>query len=226
MTAAGVERGGPVLAIESSTARGSVAVIAGGELLARREVALRAREVERLMPAVAEALEEAGLRPSALGAVLCGAGPGSFTGLRIGGAIAKGLAHAAGLPLLTVPSLLLLAAAAAARYGAGSYLASADALRDERFVHLAVADASGTVSSRDAPPLLPAAAVVGFAASVGARVIVPGDDDLWPDAAMVAHLRDGVSGPVALASWEPTYGRLAEAQVKWEREHGRPLPAS
>jgi tRNA threonylcarbamoyladenosine biosynthesis protein TsaB len=31
-------------------------------------------------------------------------------------------------------------------------------------------------------------------------------------------------GPVDLASWEPDYGRLAEAQVRWERAHGRPLP--
>jgi tRNA threonylcarbamoyladenosine biosynthesis protein TsaB len=32
------------------------------------------------------------------------------------------------------------------------------------------------------------------------------------------------SGPVDLASWEPEYGRLAEAQVRWEAAHGRPLP--
>jgi tRNA threonylcarbamoyladenosine biosynthesis protein TsaB len=31
-------------------------------------------------------------------------------------------------------------------------------------------------------------------------------------------------GPVDLASWEPDYGRLAEAQVRWEAEHGRALP--
>jgi tRNA threonylcarbamoyladenosine biosynthesis protein TsaB len=31
------------------------------------------------------------------------------------------------------------------------------------------------------------------------------------------------SGPVDLASWEPSYGRLAEAQVRWEAAHGRPL---
>jgi tRNA threonylcarbamoyladenosine biosynthesis protein TsaB len=30
--------------------------------------------------------------------------------------------------------------------------------------------------------------------------------------------------PVNIGSWEPAYGRLAEAQVKWESAHGRPLP--
>jgi tRNA threonylcarbamoyladenosine biosynthesis protein TsaB len=33
------------------------------------------------------------------------------------------------------------------------------------------------------------------------------------------------SGPVDLAGWEPDYGRLAEAQVRWEAVHGRPLTA-
>jgi tRNA threonylcarbamoyladenosine biosynthesis protein TsaB len=33
-------------------------------------------------------------------------------------------------------------------------------------------------------------------------------------------------GPVDIDTWEPQYGRLAEAQVKWEAAHGRPLPAS
>jgi hypothetical protein len=32
--------------------------------------------------------------------------------------------------------------------------------------------------------------------------------------------------PVDLATWEPQYGRVAEAQAKWEREHGRPLTGS
>jgi tRNA threonylcarbamoyladenosine biosynthesis protein TsaB len=41
---------------------------------------------------------------------------------------------------------------------------------------------------------------------------------------MMATLLD--RGPVDIDTWEPQYGRLAEAQVKWEAAHGRPLPAS
>ena len=51
--------------------------------------------------------------------------------------------------------------------------------------------------------------------------------DVVPDASAVASLLSRViaAGAVPLDSWEPRYGRLAEAQVKWEAAHGRPLSA-
>jgi hypothetical protein len=60
----------------------------------------------------------------------------------------------------------------------------------------------------------------------GVRVIGPGQQvDAHPHARGVAPILASVmeSGPVDLASWEPDYGRLAEAQVRWEAAHGRPL---
>ena len=62
------------------------------------------------MPAVADALREATVDPRQLDRIVCGAGPGSFTSLRIAGAIAKGLALSAGAPLHPVSSLLLVVA--------------------------------------------------------------------------------------------------------------------
>jgi tRNA threonylcarbamoyladenosine biosynthesis protein TsaB len=48
---------------------------------------------------------------------------------------------------------------------------------------------------------------------------------VMPAAAAVVRLREwGRLEPVALTSWEPEYGRLAEAQVVWERTHGQALP--
>jgi tRNA threonylcarbamoyladenosine biosynthesis protein TsaB len=58
------------------------------------------------------------------------------------------------------------------------------------------------------------------------RVIGPGrPTDARPHARGVAALLRSIiaAGPVDLASWEPDYGRLAEAQVRWEAAHGRPL---
>ena len=58
------------------------------------------------------------------------------------------------------------------------------------------------------------------------RAVGPGQRlDFHPHARGVAPLLQSVveHGPVDLASWEPNYGRLAEAQVRWEAAHGRPL---
>jgi hypothetical protein len=58
------------------------------------------------------------------------------------------------------------------------------------------------------------------------RIVGPGREiDAHPHARGVASILPSIvdSGPVNLASWEPDYGRLAEAQVRWEAAHGRPL---
>jgi hypothetical protein len=63
-------------------------------------------------------------------------------------------------------------------------------------------------------------------AGLDARVIGRGEAiDAVPRAAAVLPILGRVlqSGPVALDAWEPDYGRLAEAQVRWEAQHGRPL---
>ncbi len=98
-----------ILALDTATRLSGVAVYdTEGGAVVRRERAGGA--AERLLVLVDEALMEAGLRPADLQGVVCGAGPGSFTGLRIGAATAKGLCFALGLPLVMVSSLRALAA--------------------------------------------------------------------------------------------------------------------
>jgi tRNA threonylcarbamoyladenosine biosynthesis protein TsaB len=103
-------RTGPLLAIETSTATARVAVVAAGGdgVLAAREKTA-ARHSSNLLGLVDETLGSAGLRLRDLGAIACGAGPGSFTGLRVGLAVAKGLALPTGLPLVLASSLEALA---------------------------------------------------------------------------------------------------------------------
>jgi tRNA threonylcarbamoyladenosine biosynthesis protein TsaB len=93
----------------------------------------RPAHARELMPAVAEAMERAGVGYSELKAIAVGVGPGSFTGLRIGIATARALASANGLELRPVSSL---AALAAGMEGQQPRLALIDARRGELFAAL------------------------------------------------------------------------------------------
>ncbi len=110
---------GPLLAFDTSGALGSVAVqvdglSVDGLQVTRRFLPERGRQAALLVPEVREAMEEAGVRPRDLAGLVVGRGPGSFTGVRIAAATARGLAHALRIPLWTFSSL----AAGAASHGA------------------------------------------------------------------------------------------------------------
>ena len=119
----------PVLALDTSTSLGSVALGRGGVLLGETVVGSRVRHAESLLPAISALLEAAQVTPQQIGALVVGAGPGSFTGVRIAGATAKGLARALGIPLYAYSALAAVAAGAGAR--AGTVCAVFDAQRDE-----------------------------------------------------------------------------------------------
>jgi tRNA threonylcarbamoyladenosine biosynthesis protein TsaB len=218
------------LVLEASTYQASVALVTRSRVIAEREVATGRAEQEHLMPAVAAVLDEAGIAVSALARVVCGAGPGSFTSLRIAAALGKGLASAPGGPgLASVPSLPLIVAAAAGRLADGVYLASIDALRGERHAALVtlergagVAVGVAGVGGGDRVRIVPVSAarrlsenaVSEWAREAGATMIGPGcSTEAWPAARGVLLLWDCV-GDADLESWEPDYGRLAEAEVR------------
>ena len=211
------------LAIDASTYRGTVAVLDGDTLLATAEVAMRGEREERLMPAVASALGAAGAAVGDLARVVAGGGPGSFTSLRIGGAIAKGICTACRVPLFAMPSLALLVAGANKPVGDGTYIAVLDAMRgDVHATQVCVRD--GRVVSIGDLHLVGRSSVAALAARHAARVIGLGEEvDAMPHARGLALLDAPLVTEVSLATWEPMYGRLAEAQVKWEAEHGRSL---
>jgi len=190
---------------------------------------MRGREHEALMPAVAELLVEQDIVPSEIERVVCGAGPGSFTSLRIAGAIAKGLALAAVCPLVPVSSLAILVASRTP-FEPGRYLAILDALRGEHYVGLFEVTDGAEVRVLGPELRIPSAEVAERAELAHARIVGPGQSDertTTPRAGAVARLESILlsAPPADLASWEPAYGRLAEAQVKWEATHGRALEA-
>src|SRR5687767_15520601 len=97
---------------------------------------MRGRDAELLMPAVDQALRDAGTALSAVQRVVCGAGPGSFTSLRIAASIAKGIAVGRSIPLYAISSLALIVAGNVkdGPRGARRYMATMDALRGETYV--------------------------------------------------------------------------------------------
>lgn len=210
---------GYTLVLESSTYAGSVAVIRGNEVVAAVDVEMRGRDEERLMPAVAECVGGIPKGIESIQRVVCGAGPGSFTSLRIAASIAKGICHARGIPLFAVSSLSLIVAAAGKERG--SYVVALDAMRRESFAALVKIADGGTIPAAVPMRIVPRSALAEEAAGAGAELL-PGA----PHATGVARMLDSIlaAGPADLGAWEPDYGRAAEAQVKWEAAHGRSLP--
>ena len=100
-----------VLALETSTLAGGVALVDGERLVAEYLLDVSVTHSERLMAAVDRVLADARWAPRDLDGIAVSIGPGSFTGLRIGVSTAKGLAWALGVPVAAVPTLDAMAAA-------------------------------------------------------------------------------------------------------------------
>ncbi len=98
------------LGLETSTRACSVAVSDEATLLAEMTVAGQDRPSDQMMPAVQQVLAAAGLVLADLDGVAVSAGPGSFTGIRVGVTAAKTLAYTLGKPVTAVSSLDVLAA--------------------------------------------------------------------------------------------------------------------
>ena len=221
------------LAIDGSTYAGSVALLQGDSVMAQRTLAdsgtpSRGEREERMLPSVAECLVDARVDVGSISRVVCGAGPGSFTSLRVAASVAKGIAVGVGIPMYSVSSLLLTVAAANS-LEAGLYLSVIPAMRAEWFAIPVELSRDREVTARGDAFIVSDAKLVEAAHGLEARPIGPGQEfDFRPHARGVARLINQIvdADPVAIETWEPEYGRLAEAQVRWEAAHGRPLGAN
>ncbi len=96
---------GHYLAMDTSTPIGSVAVAVGGEVLARRFLRVQGAHAAHLIPEIEGVLADASVPLQDLDGIVVGGGPGSFTGVRVAAATAKGLRRALGVPLWVFSSL-------------------------------------------------------------------------------------------------------------------------
>jgi len=98
-----------VLSIDTSSPRGSVALLCGNEVIGELRIASLETHSSRLLRSIEFLLETAGCNLNDLDLVASGVGPGSFTGIRIGVATALGLAQALGIPFAGVSGMDALA---------------------------------------------------------------------------------------------------------------------
>ncbi len=229
------------LAVDTVTAVGSVALARGDELIAEQTFGDR-QHASQLLPSIMACLETAGARPGHLREVLIADGPGSFTGIRIGFATVAGFVTELS-PRLRVASSMLASAVSRAHDDGGAVIAMYDALRGdvyagcyrvrESVIHTVFPPRITTVAAlREEVTDVPVAAVgdgsLSYASEVAAWIgTAPSKAPTHARTLLgLRRLTGGLRDIHDLSSFEPDYGRKAEAQVRWERQHGRRLSDS
>ena len=230
-----------LLAIETSGARGGIALVEDGHVVATRALDENMRHARDLVPAMDSACKQAGWDPRAVDVVAVSIGPGSFTGVRIAVVTAKTIAWDTGAKVVAAPSLRALAHNAPA--DAGRIACILDAKRGGLF--------ASVFERRGAEALW----LDGLEETFGPAVIEPEDlaRRLQKPALVLGHglpkaqaalagfelspapLWDIRIEETARLGWEmaqrgefadplrlqPVYIRLPEAQEIWERRHGQ-----
>ena len=198
-----------LLCLDTATPAVTVALTRDGEALATETVVDARRHGELLAVGIDTVLKRAGFAPGDLDAVAAGAGPGPFTGLRVGLMTARALGHALGIPVLGVCTLDVLAYAAA-RTISGEFVVATDARRKEVYWGRYRA-AGGAVAERLHGPAVDRPAEVAWAGPVvglGARLhpaaFPDARDPVHPDAADLGAF-------VATVAPDPLYLRRPDA---------------
>jgi len=162
------------LAVDTATEACSVAISVDGVVSERFE-RMQREHTQKLLPMIHAVLADAGKTVSQLEGIVCGIGPGSFAGLRIGLGVVKGLALARDLPVAGVSSLAMLAQRAQRLGGATQVAAIIDARMNEVYfgaygrdtAGLAAVILSDRVCPPDQVPALPAGTWTGVGTGWG-----------------------------------------------------------
>lgn len=207
-----------ILALDTCLTACSVAVLDGERVLAARSEAMPRGHQERLAPLVREVMLEAGVAFGDLTRIGVTVGPGSFTGLRVGLAFAKGLSAALGIPCVGVGALEAMALGRA-----GFTAAVIDARREQVYVQMfgdgVALMAPDALTAQDAMARLVelyaggAATLVGSGAALLAPVL-PSATVLaldGPDPVAVARLAQ--RGPDPAHPPRPLYLRAPDAKL-------------
>ncbi|PWR20883.1 tRNA (adenosine(37)-N6)-threonylcarbamoyltransferase complex dimerization subunit type 1 TsaB [Zavarzinia compransoris] len=213
-----------VLAFDCATGPTSVALWRDGTVAARADDARPQGQAESLVPLIGLVLQQAGLAPAGVDRIAVTLGPGSFTGVRIALAAARGLGLAVGRPVFGRSSLEVMAAGLPP--AECPTLVAIDARRGEIYGQLFAPDgrplsvlAAVALPEIGAAGLLPAGPlrVAGSGAALVAGASGRTDLDLAavaaPDAAVLARLVAGAAAADADPAPEPIYLRAPDARL-------------
>lgn len=223
-----------ILGLDTATWRASVGLRIDGELICEQSRTADGNHAVSLLSLIDEVLQAGGCAARDLDAVAVSGGPGSFTGLRIGLSVAKGLTYATGAGLVAVPTLEALARTVA--HLEGNLCPLLDARKGELYAACFRAAASGlqrlTADLLVTPEALlqilpPPCVILGDAVGpygaflrqhLGARVTLLPSDAHGPSGGVVAAMgeeRLQAGPPDDLPVLEPCYIRRSEAELKW-----------
>jgi tRNA threonylcarbamoyladenosine biosynthesis protein TsaB len=223
-----------ILAIDTALDGCSAGVLdtAQNSLIAQESLAMKRGHAEALMPLIARVMKESGIAFASLDRIAATTGPGSFTGLRVGLSAARGIALAAGKPVVGVTTLTAYAAPVVSESGQHPIISAIDARHDHVYLQVV----SGNGGSLVMPQIAPVAEALD-AARFGAPYLVGNaarilaerwpsdappplkvDPQAAPDIAWVAWLGAAVDPDIALA--RPFYLRAPDAKLP----KGDPLP--
>jgi tRNA threonylcarbamoyladenosine biosynthesis protein TsaB len=227
-----------VLAIETSTMLGGVAIADDQGLIAEIRLNVKSTHSERIMTAIDHVLKQSNLTVDEIDTIAVASGPGSFTGLRIGLSTAKGLCYAATKSLVLVPTLeafawnfpfsrhpvcLMLDArkgevyAALYRWGQGGFVS---VIRERS------ARPEELLSTIEGPVVLAGEGALIYKdriiAAIGERALIAPRDKMVPSPSNIAilGLQRAMRGEFADSVHAgPLYIRKSEAEVKWSEKH-------
>ena len=207
-----------ILAIDTALDACAAAVLDtdAGKLIAQESQAMKRGHAEALMPLIARVMKASGVAFAALDRIAVTTGPGSFTGLRVGLSAARGIALAAGKPVVGVTTLTAYAAPIVSENGEHPVISAIDARHDHVYFQVVGGDGSSLIKPKVAPiaEALDAARfgaphLVGNAAKILA--------DRWPaDAPPPVQGRSRSPRPIS-----PGWRGSAPRSIPKPRRHGR-----
>jgi len=142
-----------ILAIDTALDACAVAVLdtSASDVIAQESQSMKRGHAEALMPLIARVMKASGVAFAELGRIVATAGPGSFTGLRVGLSAARGIALAAGKPVVGVTTLSAFAAPIIGEHSDHPVISAIDARHDQVYFQVLAGDGSPLIKPKLAP---------------------------------------------------------------------------